>query len=103
MGWCVRGPVSFREQILTSLQVPKHEGEALAKKFKIPFHETSAKDGRNVDTVFIELIRLIRKDPVVAQTIAKRRTTLVSGGAAGSGTYPSENNSSKHRFRCNLL
>jgi len=80
-------------------EIPKHEGEALAKKFKIPFMEASAKDGRNVDAVFLELIRMIRKDPVVSQAIAKRRSTFNGVGTSASN----ENGTKGHRFKCILL
>ena len=33
------------------------DGETLAKAFKIPYIETSAKDNHHVDTAFIELAR----------------------------------------------
>jgi len=49
--------------------------------------------------VFLELIRLIRKDPVVAQTIAKRRAA--SFGSAGGGGA-NGNNGGKRRL-CTLL
>jgi len=83
-------------------EVQKSEGEALAKKFKIPFYETSAKDGRNVDIVFTELIRLIRKDPVVSQTIAKRRATFGSGGS-GTGSTENPGTPKQHRWKCVVL
>jgi len=74
-------------------EIPKHEGEALARRFKVPFMETSAKEGHNVDAVFTELIRLIRKDPIIAQSIAKRRASSFGVSATNS----------KRRGLCGLL
>ena len=59
--------------------------------------ETSAKDGRNVDAVFTELIRLIRKDPIIAQTIAKRRAASFGVGNVNGSS------SGKRRGLCVLL
>lgn len=44
--------------------VSTREGTELAKKLGIPFLETSAKTGSNVEEVFTELVREVRKVPV---------------------------------------
>lgn len=42
-------------------EVPTAEGKTLAEKFNVPFFETSAKTRQNVDEVFFELVRLVKK------------------------------------------
>lgn len=42
-------------------EVPKADGEALAKKLGCKFMETSAKDRVNVDQSFYELVREVKK------------------------------------------
>ncbi len=42
-------------------EVPTSEGKTLAEKFDVPFFETSAKTRVNVDEVFFELVRLVKK------------------------------------------
>ena len=42
-------------------EVPTTEGKSLGEKFKVPFFETSAKTRVNVDEVFFELVRLVKK------------------------------------------
>merc|ERR1711991_129736 len=42
-------------------EVPTSEGKSLAEKFDVPFFETSAKTRVNVDEVFFELVRLVKK------------------------------------------
>lgn len=42
-------------------EVPKADGEALAKKLQCKFMETSAKDRINVDQAFYELVREVKK------------------------------------------
>ena len=42
-------------------EVPTSEGKTLGEKFKVPFFETSAKTRVNVDEVFFELVRLVKK------------------------------------------
>ncbi|KAG4217798.1 hypothetical protein PC116_g33722, partial [Phytophthora cactorum] len=41
-------------------EVPRQDGEALAKQFGCPFVETSAKSRTNVDKAFFDLVREIR-------------------------------------------
>ncbi|KAI2621276.1 ras-domain-containing protein [Hypoxylon sp. NC1633] len=41
-------------------EVPRQDGEALAKQFSCPFVETSAKSRTNVDKAFFDLVREIR-------------------------------------------
>lgn len=45
-------------------EVPYKEGLELAKNFKIPFYETSAKKRINVEEVFHDIVRIIRKSKV---------------------------------------
>eukprot|EP01092_Planopodium_desertum_P011489 TRINITY_DN5227_c0_g5_i1.p1 TRINITY_DN5227_c0_g5~~TRINITY_DN5227_c0_g5_i1.p1 ORF type:complete len:123 (+),score=20.91 TRINITY_DN5227_c0_g5_i1:62-430(+) len=45
-------------------EVPTSEGQALGEKYKVPFFETSAKTRVNVDEVFFELVRLVKKSKV---------------------------------------
>merc|ERR1712065_57001 len=42
-------------------EVPTAEGKSLAEKFDVPFFETSAKTRVNVDEVFFELVRLVKR------------------------------------------
>lgn len=42
-------------------EVPASEGKTLADKFDVPCYETSAKTRVNVDEVFFELVRLVKK------------------------------------------
>ena len=42
-------------------EVPTSEGKTLSEKFGVPFFETSAKTRVNVDEVFFELVRLVKK------------------------------------------
>ena len=43
-------------------QVATSEGETLAKSFRVPFIETSAKTRKNVDEAFNIIVREIRKE-----------------------------------------
>eukprot|EP01126_Amoeba_proteus_P040284 TRINITY_DN4290_c0_g1_i2.p1 TRINITY_DN4290_c0_g1~~TRINITY_DN4290_c0_g1_i2.p1 ORF type:complete len:195 (-),score=31.30 TRINITY_DN4290_c0_g1_i2:187-771(-) len=56
-------------------QVTKQEVMDLCKNFKVPFHETSALARINVEEVFYDLVREIRKDRLGAS----------AGGAGGRG------------------
>jgi len=53
-------------------QVLKNEGEDLARSWKVPFFETSAKMRINVENSFCELVREIRR-PVRGQPIRKTK------------------------------
>ena len=44
----------------TKRQVPKRDGEAMAKEFGCPFYEASAAFRHNVDEVFFEIVKCIR-------------------------------------------
>jgi len=43
-------------------EIKFNQGKSLAQKWNVPFMETSAKDGRNVDEVFHEVVRRIRRE-----------------------------------------
>ena len=47
-------------------EVSTEEGRARAEQFGAPFFETSAKTHTNVDEIFHELVRAVRKDVVVS-------------------------------------
>lgn len=82
-------------------EIERSEGEALARKYRVPFMETSAKDGRNVDAVFLELVRLIRKDPAVAQTLARKRALSLSH--TNSQSFLSSKSATLKRRGCVIL
>jgi hypothetical protein len=42
-------------------QVTKEEGQELAKRLKIPFYETSAKNRGNIEESIFDLVRLISR------------------------------------------
>ncbi len=54
-------------------QVPKVEGEDLARDFKSPFFETSAKLRLNVDEIFFNIVREIKKFYLSNNLIEKKK------------------------------
>ncbi|KAI0014219.1 ras-domain-containing protein [Xylariaceae sp. FL0662B] len=58
-------------------EVPRQDGEALAKQFQCPFVETSAKSRTNVDKAFFDLVREIRH--------YNRNMQGLSSGSGGNG------------------
>ncbi|RYP41326.1 hypothetical protein DL769_011592 [Monosporascus sp. CRB-8-3] len=62
-------------------EVPRSEGEALAKTFGCKFIETSAKSRINVDKAFYDIVREIRR-------YNKEMQTYSSGGGANGGSAP---------------
>eukprot|EP00002_Diphylleia_rotans_P022610 TRINITY_DN442_c0_g1_i1.p2 TRINITY_DN442_c0_g1~~TRINITY_DN442_c0_g1_i1.p2 ORF type:complete len:191 (+),score=56.75 TRINITY_DN442_c0_g1_i1:59-631(+) len=53
--------VGNKYDLANERKVNTEEGKELAKKFKCPFFETSAKMPHNVDEAFTELVREVRK------------------------------------------
>ena len=47
------------------------EGEQFAKNNGLLFFESSAKTGKNVDLIFMELVKNLNKDPVFQKTQEK--------------------------------
>eukprot|EP01103_Thecamoeba_quadrilineata_P017575 TRINITY_DN6301_c0_g1_i1.p1 TRINITY_DN6301_c0_g1~~TRINITY_DN6301_c0_g1_i1.p1 ORF type:complete len:200 (+),score=53.47 TRINITY_DN6301_c0_g1_i1:48-602(+) len=54
-------------------QVPKKDGEDLAKSFNCPFFETSAKVNINVEDCFFQLVREVRNLPASNKTKEKKK------------------------------
>jgi len=54
-------------------QVPLIEGEDLARSFKAPFFEASAKSRINVDDIFFNIVREIKKYNSTKQTTEKKK------------------------------
>ena len=65
--------------VINDRQVSKSEGIELAKTFKCPYIETSAKTRVNIEEVFYELVREIDKYHCndIKQPIKKRRSSCV--------------------------
>ncbi|RYP11099.1 hypothetical protein DL764_000257 [Monosporascus ibericus] len=61
-------------------EVPRSEGEALAKNFGCKFIETSAKSRINVDKAFYDIVREIRR--------YNREPVNLQGGGANGGSAP---------------
>jgi GTPase KRas protein len=53
-------------------EVPLADGQQAAKTLNCPFFETSAKLGTNVENVFFELVREIRKSAAVEDEVAAK-------------------------------
>eukprot|EP01100_Stratorugosa_tubuloviscum_P002327 TRINITY_DN1542_c0_g3_i1.p1 TRINITY_DN1542_c0_g3~~TRINITY_DN1542_c0_g3_i1.p1 ORF type:complete len:186 (-),score=54.19 TRINITY_DN1542_c0_g3_i1:113-670(-) len=53
--------------LLDDRQVSKIDGQALAKRFGVPFFETSAKTNTNIEQSFYELVREIRYSELIQQ------------------------------------
>ncbi|KAI4866789.1 ras-domain-containing protein [Hypoxylon rubiginosum] len=62
-------------------EVPRQDGEALAKQFGCPFVETSAKSRTNVDKAFFDLVREIRHYNRNMQGLST--SSGVNGGMSG--------------------
>ncbi|KAI0847507.1 ras-domain-containing protein [Daldinia vernicosa] len=65
-------------------EVPRQDGEALAKQFGCPFVETSAKSRTNVDKAFFDLVREIRNYNRNMQGLSTNNAG--NGGLNGPGT-----------------
>ncbi|KAI1386663.1 ras-domain-containing protein [Hypoxylon trugodes] len=61
-------------------EVPRQDGEALAKQFGCPFVETSAKSRTNVDKAFFDLVREIRH-------YNRNMSGLPTGGGGNGGPH----------------
>jgi len=75
-------------------QVSRHEGQELAKQFKCPFMEASAKHRVNVEECFFDLVREIRRD-VAPAAFANSGSHLKQGGG---GKKMLDNMKSKMNF-----
>jgi len=62
-------------------EVTTREGAELAKSWGVPFFETSAKTGLNVENSMFELVRS------VPRTALQYKIVLVGGGGVGKSTY----------------
>jgi len=63
--------------------IPTSEGQALAKKWNIPFLETSAFQRINIEEAFFELVREIRKHTRTTQGVNKKETKVPSTPRSG--------------------
>lgn len=82
--------VGNKSDLESRRQISRAEGEAMAKDFGCPFFETSAALRYNVDEVYHEIVRCIRKketaDYLAENPSMKRRTASKSstGGRSSS-------------------
>jgi len=53
--------VGNKADLASQREVPTEEGRKLAASWNVPFFETSAKDGTNVEESWIEMVRELRK------------------------------------------
>jgi len=53
--------VANKSDLEDQRQVSVETGQELARKYNSPYYETSAKTGENVETVFLELVREVRR------------------------------------------
>jgi len=73
--------VGNKADVASQREVPTEEGKKLAASWNVPFFETSAKDGTNVEESWIELVRELRKFRKSPKTAA---TTTSSNGNGSS-------------------
>lgn len=66
-------------------KVDKAEAQAFADKFGIPYVETSAKNGTNVENVFMELSNRIKKEVMAKDGNAGAPAQVVQVGPAAKG------------------
>jgi Ras-related protein Rab-1A len=65
---CVKMIVGNKSDLTTERKISTFVGEAVAEKLKLPFCETSAKDGSNVEAVFRTLVARILEAPYLAKS-----------------------------------
>jgi len=65
---------------LANREVKKEEGEELAKSYKVKFFETSAKEGINVNEVFMEIAQVITRKINDDPSFKQRLEEINSGG-----------------------
>ncbi len=73
-------------------KISKQEGENLAKKYNIPFLETSAKLGQNVEEAFFTIAKNVKNRLFTEQQAADTNTTLKMQTGKGGGRKPVERN-----------
>ena len=61
-------------------KTPTEAGQAKADEYGMPFYETSAKSGSNIDTALLHIV-----EEIVKRQIEKAARSAANGGGAGGG------------------